>query len=71
MFKDSLRIYCPGPVERLMHIKHINAPCVYLVFCIRISAISSGEVCGKAYGELVSQLESNEFMSVCSLSNGT
>lgn len=66
-----MRIYCPGLVERSMHIKYIDAPCVYLAFCIRISPVSCGEVSGKAYGELVSQLESNEFMSVCSLSNGT
>lgn len=39
--------------------------------CIRISPVSSGEVIGKAYGELVSQLELKEFMSVHSLSHGT
>lgn len=54
-----------------MQRKHVNAPWVYLAFCVRISPISSGEVSGEAYGELASQLESNEFMNVHSLSNGT
>lgn len=53
-----------------MQRKHINALCVSLAFCIRISPISSGEVSEEAYGELAS-LESYEFMNVHSLSNGT
>lgn len=44
-------------------------PSVFI--CISISPICSGEVSGEAYGELVSQLESNEFMRVHSLSHGT
>lgn len=35
-----------------MERKCINAPCIYLSFCVRISPISSGEVSGEAYGEL-------------------
>lgn len=71
IFKNSLRIYCPGLVERSMQTKHMDAPCVYLAFCIRISPVSSDEVNGEAYGELLSQLESDEFVSVCRLSVGT
>lgn len=54
-----------------MHRKHVSAPHIRLAFCVRISPISSGEVSGEAYGKLVSQLESNEFRNVHSLSNGT
>lgn len=54
-----------------MHRKHVSAPHIYLAFCVRISPISSAKVSGEAYGELASQLESNEFMNVHSLSNGT
>jgi len=58
-------------MERSMERKHVDVPHIYLADSVRISPISSGEVNGEAYGELASQLESDEFMNVHSLSNGT